>query len=98
MDDGPSAPMHPTPPQEIRTPGYPQRSEEGGAPRFPGDPGISRPGFSGPRSPISMGSLRSSAPDHDLGHPGTQAPRGGLGVTTECLAPIRNHSPRPVEP
>jgi oligopeptide/dipeptide ABC transporter ATP-binding protein len=28
------------PPQEIRTPGYPQRSEEGGAPRFPGDPGV----------------------------------------------------------
>src|SRR5215472_5960189 len=30
-----------------------------------------------------MGSLRSSAPDHDLGH-----------LATECLAPIRNHSPR----
>ena len=26
------------PPHEIRTPGYPQRSEEGGAPRFRGDP------------------------------------------------------------
>src|SRR5215467_9553531 len=81
MDDGPAAPMHPTPPQEIRTPGYPQRSEEGGAPRFPGDPGISRPGYCGPRSPIRMGSLRSSAPDHDLGH-----------LATECLATIRNHS------
>src|SRR5215471_15485178 len=34
--------MHPTPPQEIRTP----------PPRFPGDPGISRPGFCGARSPI----------------------------------------------
>src|SRR3989440_2195713 len=34
--------MHPTPPQEIRTP----------PPRFPGDPGISRPRFCGPRSPI----------------------------------------------
>jgi predicted nucleic acid-binding protein len=30
-----------------------------------------------------MGSLRSSAPDHDLGH-----------LATECLAPIRNHSSR----
>ena len=28
------------PPQEIRTPGYPPRSEEGGTPRFPGDPGF----------------------------------------------------------
>jgi DNA helicase-2/ATP-dependent DNA helicase PcrA len=27
------------PPQEIRTPGHPQRSEEGGAPRLPGGPG-----------------------------------------------------------
>jgi carbamoyl-phosphate synthase large subunit len=27
------------PPHEIRTPGHPQRSEEGGAPRFRGDPG-----------------------------------------------------------
>ena len=27
------------PPHEIRTPGYPPRSEEGGAPRFRGDPG-----------------------------------------------------------
>jgi 2,3-dihydroxybenzoate-AMP ligase len=27
------------PPHEIRTPGYPRRSEEGGAPRFRGDPG-----------------------------------------------------------
>jgi hypothetical protein len=27
------------PPREIRTPGHPQRSEEGGGPRFPGDPG-----------------------------------------------------------
>src|SRR5262252_2937695 len=42
MDDGPSAPMHPIPPQKIRTP----------PPRFPGDPGISRPCFCGPRSPI----------------------------------------------
>ena len=50
---------HPTtPPQEIRTP----------PPRFPGDPGISRPRFCGPRSPIDMGSLRSSAHDHDLAH------------------------------
>jgi predicted dehydrogenase len=31
-----------SPPQEIRTPGYPQRSEEGGVPRFPGDPGPAR--------------------------------------------------------
>jgi N6-L-threonylcarbamoyladenine synthase len=28
------------PPHEIRTPGYPRRSEEGGAPRFRGDPGL----------------------------------------------------------
>ncbi len=27
------------PPHEIRTPGHPRRSEEGGAPRFRGDPG-----------------------------------------------------------
>jgi 8-oxo-dGTP pyrophosphatase MutT (NUDIX family) len=27
------------PPHEIRTPGYPQRSEEGGAPQFRGEPG-----------------------------------------------------------
>src|SRR5215831_9003438 len=45
---------------------------------------ISRPGFCGPRLPIPMGSLRSSAPDHDLGH-----------LATECLAPIGNHSSRP---
>jgi len=30
------------PPHEIRTPGHPRRSEEGGAPRFPGDPGDGR--------------------------------------------------------
>ena len=30
------------PPHEIRTPGHPQRSEEGGAPRFRGDPGDGR--------------------------------------------------------
>jgi len=28
------------PPREIRTPGHPQRSEEGGTPRFRGDPGV----------------------------------------------------------
>ena len=28
------------PPHEIRTPGYPRRSQEGGAPRFRGDPGL----------------------------------------------------------
>jgi serine/threonine-protein kinase PknG len=33
-DPGPHDPLH-----EIRTPGHPQRSEEGGAPRFRGDPG-----------------------------------------------------------
>jgi len=27
------------PPHEIRTPGHPRRSEEGGTPRFRGDPG-----------------------------------------------------------
>src|SRR5215472_9606011 len=37
--------MHPTPPQEIRTP----------PPRFPGDPGISRPCFCGPRLPTTSG-------------------------------------------
>src|SRR5690348_3787331 len=40
--DGSATPMRPTPPQETRTP----------PPRFPGDPGISRPCFCGPRSPI----------------------------------------------
>ncbi len=29
----------PSPPHEIRTPGHPRRSQEGGAPRFRGDPG-----------------------------------------------------------
>jgi len=47
------------------------------APRHP----ISRPGFCGPRSPISMGSLRSSAPDHELGH-----------LDTKSLADLGNHS------
>src|SRR5215467_5047908 len=47
------------PPHEIRTPGYPERSEEGGAPRFRGDPGPGasirawshRPAISGRRTP-----------------------------------------------
>ena len=47
-----------SPPYEIRTPGYPQRSEEGGAPRFRGDPGsgaslrvwMRRPAISGRRT------------------------------------------------
>ncbi len=40
--------LPPTPPQEIRTPGHPRRSQEGGAPRFPGDPGT---GPGGPPPP-----------------------------------------------
>ncbi|HSR25239.1 MAG TPA: DNA mismatch repair protein MutS, partial [Candidatus Eisenbacteria bacterium] len=34
-----NTPSPPDPPHEIRTPGYPPRSEEGGAPPFRGDPG-----------------------------------------------------------
>ncbi len=34
-----ASPSPPDPPHEIRTPGHPLRSVEGGAPRFHGDPG-----------------------------------------------------------
>jgi acyl-CoA thioesterase-2 len=53
------------PPHEIRTPGHPQRSEEGGAPRFRGDPGDGRAGE--PRSMVWM-RTRDALPDDPLVH------------------------------
>src|SRR5215472_16197119 len=80
MDDGPSAPMHPTPPQEIRTP----------PPRFPGDPGISRPGFCGPRSPINE--WARSGPRRPTTIWGTWPPNASppFGIThLEMRSPLR---------
>src|SRR5215467_9966793 len=59
------------PPREIRTPGHPQRSEEGGAPRFRGGPGD--------RILISVAWPYASGPRH-IGHV------AGFGVPSDVFA------------
>src|SRR5215467_4877361 len=68
------------------TPPHPRKS----APHhrdFPGTPGSRGRASAVLAHPYQMGSLRSSAPDYDLGH-----------LATECLASIRHHSSNEASP
>src|SRR6266508_2143921 len=75
-----------SPPPEIRTPGHPRRSQEGGAPRFRGDPG------SGASLRVWLRVWRSPGlATHTLGRSPCLRPRAG--ARGEQAPPFRNPPP-----